>query len=147
MIKFLAIFTSVMVLATAVGAADKQEIMDIDRAFSAMAKAEGTKQAFDHYLSEHATSLNPNSNAVYGRTSVTVNMSTDPSKVLLQWEPEDGMIAASEDLAYTWGNYVLTNKRGVETRYSYGKYTTIWIKEGGSWKAILDIGNSRPAPE
>jgi len=74
-------------------------------------------------------------------------MSSDPSAVLLQWEPHDGMISASEDLAYTWGTFVLTNKSSGEAKYSYGKYTTIWIKEDGHWRAILDMGNSSPAPE
>jgi ketosteroid isomerase-like protein len=127
-------------------AADKQEILAVDRAFAAMAKEKGTKAAFEHYLSKQVTHLLPNKNAIFGRDKATAKMSTDPSVVLLQWEPQDGMIAASGDLAYTWGISKVINKRGDKTKYFYGKYTTIWVKEDAKWKVILDMGNTRPAP-
>lgn len=129
-----------------VSAADKQEIMAVDRAFAAMAKEHGTKAAFTHYLANEITHLLPRKNAIFGRDAATKNMSTDPAAVLLEWEPQDGMVAASGDLAYTWGISKVTNKRSGTTNYYYGKYTTIWIKEDGEWRAILDMGNARPAP-
>lgn len=133
--------------AITVSAADKQEIIAVDRAFAAMAKKHGTKTAFTHYLSKEVTHLLPRKNAIFGRDAATAKMSEDPALVLLEWEPQDGMVAASGDLAYTWGISKVTNKRSGTTKYSYGKYTTIWIKEDSHWRAILDIGNSRPAPE
>jgi ketosteroid isomerase-like protein len=58
-------------------------------------------------------------------------------------------MAASGDLGYTYGNYQLKakDKDGkVVTRY--GKYASIWKKQkDGSWKVVLDMGNSSPAPK
>ena len=112
-----------------------------------MAKEKGTKAAFTHYLSKQVTHLLPRKDAIFGRDAATANMSTDPAVVLLEWEPQDGMVAASGDLAYTWGISKVTNKRSGTAKYFYGKYTTIWIKEGGEWRAVLDMGNARPAPD
>ena len=137
---------ALMVATTAAYAADKQEIMDVDRAFSTMAGKHGIRAAFQHYLAVDAVKLDGQSHAKFGRERITRDMSTNPEEVLLVWEPQDGMIAASGDLAYTWGTYELIINRDGEMRKSYGKYTSVWVKRDGEWRAILDTGNSSPPP-
>jgi ketosteroid isomerase-like protein len=40
-----------------------------------------------------------------------------------------------------------TTKKGKPVTF-YGKYTSIWNKQkDGSWKVVVDMGNSSPAPE
>ncbi|MBZ5655938.1 MAG: nuclear transport factor 2 family protein [Acidobacteriia bacterium] len=66
----------------------------------------------------------------------------------LTWTPVKADMAASGDLGYTYGNYVFKSKdkEGKPVTY-YGKYTSIWKKQkGGSWKVVVDMGNSSPAP-
>jgi len=147
MFKTIFILSAILLFSPTLTADDNQEIMDVDRAFSVMAKEQGSKAAFDHYLAREATALNPNQNAIVGRETITATMSSDPFETLLQWEPQDGMIAASGDLAYTWGTYVLIVNQTCSTQQTYGKYITIWIKEEGRWKAILDMGNASPPPQ
>ena len=64
----------------------------------------------------------------------------------MRWEPVDGGV--SGDLGYTYGvSKVLRARADGKPAVSYGKYATIWQKQRDrSWKVIVDIGNSSPAP-
>ncbi|MGA8309112.1 MAG: nuclear transport factor 2 family protein, partial [Terriglobales bacterium] len=57
-------------------------------------------------------------------------------------------MAASGDLGYTFGNYVLKSKdKDGHAVAHYGKYATVWKKQkDGSWKVVMDMGNSSPNP-
>jgi ketosteroid isomerase-like protein len=72
-----------------------------------------------------------------------------PEGSSLAWTPVKADMAASGDLGYTYGNYVFKSKdkEGKPVTY-YGKYTSIWKKQkDGSWKVVVDMGNSSPAPK
>jgi len=72
-----------------------------------------------------------------------------PPDFSLTWAPVKAEMAASGDMGYTYGNYVLKSKDNdgkLVTRY--GKYASIWKKQiDGSWKVVLDMGNSSPEPK
>ena len=67
----------------------------------------------------------------------------------LTWTPVKADMAASGDLGYTFGNYVFKHKdKTGKLITDYGKYTSIWKKQkDGSWKVVVDMGNSSPAPK
>lgn len=67
----------------------------------------------------------------------------------LTWTPVKADMAASGDLGYTYGNYVFKHKdKAGKLITDYGKYTSIWKKQkDGSWKVVVDMGNSSPAPK
>jgi ketosteroid isomerase-like protein len=72
-----------------------------------------------------------------------------PEGTSLTWTPVKAEMAASGDLGYTYGTYVVTakNKEG-KLVPSYGKYTSIWRKrKDGQWKVVVDMGNSSPEPK
>jgi ketosteroid isomerase-like protein len=72
-----------------------------------------------------------------------------PEGTTLTWTPIKAEMAASNDLGYTYGNYVFTakNKDG-KLVANYGKYTSIWRKQNdGQWKVVVDMGNSGPDPK
>ena len=71
-----------------------------------------------------------------------------PSDLTLTWAPVKAEMAASGDLGFTYGNYQLKSKdKDGKLVTRYGKYTSIWKKQkDGSWKVLLDMGNSSPAP-
>ena len=60
-----------------------------------------------------------------------------------EWAPAGGEIAASADLAYTWGHYRWTASDG-SGRASTGNYVSIWRKMDGKWKWIVDLGVQAP---
>jgi ketosteroid isomerase-like protein len=57
-------------------------------------------------------------------------------------------VAASGDLAYTTGTYLVkgTDAERSATR-GHGKYVTVWHKRGGRWRVAVDIGNGAPPAE
>lgn len=72
-----------------------------------------------------------------------------PPDMSLTWTPVKAEMAASGDLGYTYGNYVLKTKdKDGNPVTQYGKYASIWKKQkDGSWKVVLDMGNSSPEPK
>jgi len=72
-----------------------------------------------------------------------------PPDLSLTWAPVKADMAASGDLGYTYGKYQLKS-RDKDGKFvtRYGKYTSIWKKQkDGSWKVVLDMGNSSPNPK
>jgi ketosteroid isomerase-like protein len=72
----------------------------------------------------------------------------EPGGATLTWEPEDGGVAASGDLAWTAGTWVWegTDAGGAPARAT-GAYATVWRRDAsGAWLALFDAGN-RPAAE
>src|SRR6266446_3592883 len=71
-----------------------------------------------------------------------------PPDFSLTWAPVKADMAASGDMGYTYGNYELKSKdKDGQLVTHYGKYASIWKKQkDGSWKVVLDMGNSGPAP-
>lgn len=67
----------------------------------------------------------------------------------LTWTPVKADMAASGDMGYTYGNYIFKHKdKAGKLITDYGKYTSIWKKQkDGSWKVVVDVGNSSPAPK
>jgi ketosteroid isomerase-like protein len=72
-----------------------------------------------------------------------------PDGTSLTWTPVKADMAASGDLGYTYGNYVFKSKnKDGKIEISYGKYMSVWKKQkDGSWKVVVDMGNSSPAPQ
>ena len=71
-----------------------------------------------------------------------------PSDLSLTWAPVKAEMAVSGDMGYTYGNYELRSKdKDGKMVTHYGKYASIWKRQkDGSWKVVLDMGNSSPAP-
>ncbi len=56
----------------------------------------------------------------------------------LSWTPTKAEVSKDGTLGYTYGDYEA--KAGGKT--SRGMYLTIWRKEAGKWKVIMDTGSS-----
>lgn len=143
LIPFLALLIA---LGTPANASGKEEIMAVDQAFNDMAARLGNRAAFAHYLATDAVKLDGGAHPRYGHSAILPTLGELSPNVSLTWTPRDGKVAASGDLGFTWGTYVLRRVDGDDIRLSYGKYTTIWEKRDGAWKATLDMGNPSPGP-
>jgi len=71
-----------------------------------------------------------------------------PEGTTLTWTPVKADMAASGDLGYTYGNYIFKSKnKDGQIVSHYGKYMSVWKKQkDGSWKVVVDMGNSSPEP-
>jgi ketosteroid isomerase-like protein len=128
------------------GQAMEDDIMAVDSAFAAMSGTDGIAAAFAHYLADDAVKLDGGAHPVFGHDVIVSGLKQLPPDARLDWTPQYGKIAASGDLAYTWGTYVFSMMRDGERRESHGKYMTVWEKRDGVWKAVLDGGNVSPGP-
>lgn len=113
----------------------------------AKAVAEGGHDAFVSYFAEDGVELENG-----GGINTKDDMRKEgpwPPDMSLTWTPVKAEMAASGDLGYTYGNYVLKTKdKDGKPVTQYGKYASIWKKQkDGSWKVVLDMGNSSPEPK
>jgi ketosteroid isomerase-like protein len=113
----------------------------------AKAVAERGHDAFVSYFAEDGVELENG-----GGINTKADMLKEgpwPPDMSLAWTPVKAEMAASGELGYTYGNYVLKNKdKDGKLVTQYGKYASIWKKQkDGSWKVALDMGNSSPEPK
>jgi ketosteroid isomerase-like protein len=125
---------------------EQEAVIQADRDF-ARDTAEGGVEAWVSYFSQDGVMLPDTGEVVRGHESIRALMGPafDVPGYSLSWTPEFAEVSASADLAYTFGTYEASapdaEGNPVVTR---GRYVTIWRKDAnGSWKVVLDIGNTR----
>ncbi|MGA2418464.1 MAG: SgcJ/EcaC family oxidoreductase [Candidatus Acidiferrum sp.] len=115
--------------------------------------AAAAQNGADGYLSfyaDDAVELPSGAPAVQGKERIRKTMDfLDDKNNRLTWTAERVDVAASGDLAYTYGGYEFHSKdQAGNATVEYGKYTTVWKKQNdGRWKVVLDMGNASPKPE
>ena len=112
----------------------------------ARAVAEHGHQAFVTYFAEDGVELD-DGGGITSREAIG-KQPPWPEGTSLTWTPVKADMAGSGDLGYTYGNYVFKskNKEG-KIVANYGKYMSVWKKQkDGSWKVVVNMGNSSPAP-
>ncbi|MBN2280738.1 MAG: nuclear transport factor 2 family protein [Candidatus Marinimicrobia bacterium] len=120
----------------------KYEIMDVEQAFCDMAKSEGIPRAFIHFAAEDAVVMREEK-LFTGKTAIADLYNRNKEKysnVTLTWKPDFIDVAASGDLAYTYGRYTFTSvdSAGCESS-SEGIFHTIWKRQvDGSWRFVWD---------
>jgi ketosteroid isomerase-like protein len=145
---------AVLLIAVALGtvvpvghAAPVDDVLAADRAFAALAKARGPRAAFTEYADPQAIMFRAGVGPVKGIDAIG-RAFDDPPGATPVWEPEAAEVAASGDLAYSWGPFTWTPVpdgplagRPPLTGY----YVSIWKKQpDGRWKWVVDLGV--PAP-
>ncbi|HUJ95270.1 MAG TPA: DUF4440 domain-containing protein [Terriglobales bacterium] len=123
------------------------KLMQLEADF-AKATAEHGVEGFISYFADDAVDLPDRGPIVSGKENIRKSLGTWGPDVSLSWTPVHAEMAASGDLGYTYGTYVYKAKgQDGKPVTGNGKYTTIWKKQkDGSWKVILDMGNSSPPP-
>jgi ketosteroid isomerase-like protein len=123
-------------------AAPLDDVMNVDRAFAASAARSGARAAFVAFAAPDAMMFRDDVGPVKGHAAIAASFK-ESGGALPQWAPEGGEVAASGDLAYTWGYYRWTAADG-SGRQSTGNYVSIWRRIDGQWKWIVDLGVSAP---
>lgn len=118
-------------------------VMQADRDFAARAKAVGLRAAFVEYASPEALIFRPGVGPIRGREAIGASFAGTEGDSLV-WAPEAAEVAASGDLAYTWGWYTFTSRSG---KASTGNYVSIWRRAEGRWLYTVDLGVPAPKPQ
>lgn len=123
------------------------DVLATDRAFAAMAKARGARAAFTEYADSEAILFRAGIGPVKGREAIAQAFAEPPAATPV-WEPEAAEVAASGDLAYSWGWFVWTPVPDgplAGKPPATGYYVSIWKKQrDGAWKWIVDLGVQAP---
>jgi ketosteroid isomerase-like protein len=124
----------------------KSEILETDKSFSKRAQEKGIAEAFVYYADEKVIRPSPGEQPIFGKYALMESFEKNPPEYSLTWEPLRA--EASGTLGYTFGGYTLTAKTdtGKDT-VMYGNYISVWKrKKDGSWRYVIDTGNSTPGP-
>ena len=121
---------AVLIASAPAVAADPAEVIAAERAFAATAQKKGIAAAFRAWAAPEAIAFAPD--PVPAHTTFA-----DAPGATLKWWPIHAGLAASGDLGFTTGPFVLTR----EGRTMHGHYFTIWKRQpDGSWRWLLDHG-------
>lgn len=129
-----------LVFGVGVAAAPVDDVLDADRAFAAHAKAHGTQAAFVEYAAPDAILFVAGLGPVRGPEAIGKLF----AKMALEWAPEAAEVAASGDLAWSWGygRWTLLDGSG---KSGTTNYMTVWRRQpDGRWKWVADVGVAAP---
>jgi len=118
----------------------EQEILETESAFARLAKEEGIKGAFVAFASDEAV-LNRENKLIKGKKEIEEYFSNQAwENVQLEWAPDFVSVAASGDLGYTYGKFILENKDDAgQSKKMEGFFHTVWKREpNGEWRYVWD---------
>jgi len=107
-------------------------------------------QGYMSYYADDSVEVPNGAPLIQGKAEIAKGMGfLDDKNNRLLWTPVGADISASGDLGYTYGKYEFHAKdKDGKPIVQYGKYTSIWkLQKDGSWKVVLDMGNSSPEPK
>jgi hypothetical protein len=120
----------------------KADLIAADKAFSAQSAKVGTLAAFIEVAASDVKVLDQKS--LTGLAAIEAEYKEPEPGSTLTWEPAFADVSSSGDLGYTWGRYtylVPRKPKGLGMRVKQGTYVTIWRRESGAWKVVLDGGS------
>jgi ketosteroid isomerase-like protein len=122
-----------------------ESLRQTELAFSKMCGEKGMKESFLFYADENVIKPQEERFPIIGKDSLAASFSRRPKETFrLEWYPVRVEVSNSGDLGYTFGNWTLTTSKSEK---NYGNYATVWKRQpDGSWKFVLDTGNSTPPP-
>jgi hypothetical protein len=116
-----------------------EEIKKTETDFSNLSAKIGMRKAFLQYLDTNGVLLRSGHNPIIGKAARDFLNPINDSAFTLTWVPSAVYASLLGDLGYTYGIYTYTDKDTT----TYGTYVSIWKRQpDGSWKYVLDTGNS-----
>jgi ketosteroid isomerase-like protein len=116
----------------------KQEILETEAAFAQMAGSEGIHKAFVAYAANDAVLMRSNK-LIIGKSAID-SLYKGQDVTGLNWKPNFIEVAASGDLAYTYGPYTYTfEDTAGQEKVDTGVFHTVWKRQAdGSWRFVWD---------
>ncbi|WP_375770090.1 nuclear transport factor 2 family protein [Archangium gephyra] len=127
---------------------EEEALMRTDREFNAATQARGV-EGWVSFFAENGSMMR-DKGPITGHEAIRAAVAPGFSNpdLSLTWEPQRAEITPGGRLGYTTGRFLSVRKdangQRVEAR---GTYMNIWRKQpDGSWKVVVDIGDSDEAP-
>jgi ketosteroid isomerase-like protein len=112
-----------------------------ESAFASESVAKGMRTAFLNVLADDSIVFQPGPQN--GRKAWEA---AKDSEGVLQWQPVLAVVAAGGDFGYTTGPWTFKKNAAEKEAAAFGQFVSIWRREAGKWKLLLDIGTDNPAP-
>lgn len=114
-----------------------EKLMALDQEFCEAVSKQGAK-AWGKYFAQSGVLLSKDGANVLGEPAVYGQMKAffDEKGATLMWFPENAGISTSEDLGYTYGQYIrqYRNEAGAKVKET-GRYMTIWrLQKDGTFR-------------
>jgi ketosteroid isomerase-like protein len=127
---------------------DVNELLEADKAFSAMCVEKGMGEAFVAFAADDVIKLQNRQNTIMNKQELIQSFKKDPEGAALKfaWEPLKADV--SGDIGYTFGKCKIVQPDSANNpKTYYFNYVTVWKKQkDGSWKYQTDGGNLVPPP-
>lgn len=128
---------------------DLNELLEADKAFSAMCMEKGMGEAFVAFAADDVIKLNPHQYTIMNKQDLIESFKKDPEGAALKfsWEPIKADV--SGDIGYTFGKCQIVSPPDStnNSQTTYFNYVTVWKKQkDGTWKYQTDGGNVVPPP-
>ncbi len=131
-------------------AAPKDDMLAVDKAFSAMSIAQGQHQAFLAYMTDDVRLFTGEHPPLIGKDAVVAQYAAeekaDPNyrAQRLEWTPLEAEASSDGVLGFTRGRWIYTApKPDGSTAKATGYYVTEWRRQlNGTYKFCLDIGGA-----
>ncbi len=122
-------------------AAEREALLEADRAFARETAARGVEGWLDFHL-EDAHNVPAAGPAVVGHALIRERMAAflADTTQFFTWEPVFAETAADGSLGFTYGDWSTTDL-STDSVTSRGRYLTVWKEHDGEWKVTADIGN------
>jgi ketosteroid isomerase-like protein len=132
--------------AAAPGAPDGalDDLFAAERAFAKDSTERGIRAAFLDHFAPDGVDFRPGPGVMRERM-LARPAPADPLALVLDWSPQAGGVARAGDLGYTTGPFSLANARDPSAPTRYGYFFSVWKRENGRWRVVLDAGVSTPA--
>lgn len=118
----------------------KQEVIKTEANFEAMAAKEGIGNAFVYYAADSAVLMRSN-RLIKGKNAIARTYGQLNSDSLrLSWKPDFVEVSESGDLAYTYGEYVMSVMDSLgKFKSDTGIFHTVWKRQAdGQWRFVWD---------
>lgn len=115
------------------------ELWAAEREFAHASETTSTKEAFLSYLSDQGV--------IFRRGMVNGKQFWQSAPLAddkLTWEPQYADVSAEGDLGFTTGPFKQYQSRTDANPIAEGHYLSIWKKQQGTWKVVLDGGVGHP---
>lgn len=120
----------------------RSEVLQLESRFRETLAREGVRDGYLAVVGEHARVHRVKHFPVLGKKAIG-DFFANRDLTLVEWEGIDGGVAASGELAYSYGRYELKPGEGQTEK---GYFTHVWKRDGaGEWKLVADVAS--PLPE
>ena len=129
-------------------AAEERQLMETSREWSRAAST-GDVDAVVNYWAEDAVVMMAGLPTFTGKEAIKAYVAESFSMpgFAIGWEPIEARVSASGDMGYLLERtrVTLPDPAGILTTHEF-RAVSIWRKDGGEWRNVVDISNAPPGP-